>query len=162
MGEGCRIWQFTTIGRFVMLGGRCVIGSCCYIGYESVLGNDVHLNHGVFLPNRSLLGSRVFVGPNVTFTDDKYPRVNNPQYDAKPPCIEDDVNIGAGAVVLPGVRLGKGCTVGAGAVVTKDIPAGETWVGFPARRQRKWPEPPADGGWLKGTRAVEPSCQLPS
>jgi acetyltransferase-like isoleucine patch superfamily enzyme len=90
----------------------------------------------------------VFVGPSVICTDDKYPRVNNPNYQAAPPVIEDDVNIGAGAVILPGIRLGAGCTIGAGAVVTKDVPAGETWVGVPARRQPRFPEPPRDGGWI--------------
>ncbi len=149
MGEGCRVWHFATIGLGVIMGQRCVIGSCSYVGYHCILGDDVHLNHGVFLPNGSQLGNRVFIGPNVTFTDDKHPRVNNPDYDAKPPIIEDDANIGAGAVILPGVRLGKGCTIGAGAVVTHDVPAGETWLGIPARRLRAWPEPPADGGWMR-------------
>jgi UDP-2-acetamido-3-amino-2,3-dideoxy-glucuronate N-acetyltransferase len=148
IGEDCRIWAFTTIGAHVILGESCVIGSCCYIGAESVLGAHVHLNHGVFLPNGSRLGDRVFIGPNVTCTDDKHPRVNNPDYQAEPPVIEDDANIGAGAVILPGVRLGHGCTIGAGAVVTHDVPAGETWAGIPARRLRKLPGPPLDGGWL--------------
>lgn len=151
MGDGCRIWAFTTIGAGVILGAQCVIGSCCYVGHGSILGDCVHLNHGVFLPNGSRLGHRVFIGPNVTFTDDKHPRVNNPEYHAQPPVIEDDVNIGAGAVILPGVQLGQGCTIGAGAVVTRDVPAGETWTGIPARRLRRFPSPPSDGGWLRQT-----------
>lgn len=151
-GEDCTVWAFTTIGARVHLGARCVVGSCCYIGRDSVLGDDVHLNHGVFLPNGSVLGHRVFIGPNVTCTDDKHPRVNNPNYVAQPPHIEDDVNIGAGAVLLPGVRLGQGCTIGAGAVVTHDVPSGETWTGLPARRLRTWPMPPADGGWMARLR----------
>jgi UDP-2-acetamido-3-amino-2,3-dideoxy-glucuronate N-acetyltransferase len=148
MGEDCRVWQFSTIGAQVVLGKHCVIGSNCYIGHNSRLGDDVHLNHGVFLPNGSVLGDRVFLGPNVTCTDDKHPRVNNPAYKTEPPVIEDDANIGAGAVILPGVRLGKGCTIGAGAVVTHDVPAGETWMGIPAKRQYRLPEPPSDGGWI--------------
>jgi acetyltransferase-like isoleucine patch superfamily enzyme len=114
------------------MGHRCVIGSATFIGRDSILGDDVHLNHGVFLPNGSRLGHRVFIGPNVTCTDDKHPRVNNPRYHAEPPIIGDDANIGAGAVILPGVRLGKGCTIGAGAVVTRSVPEGETWIGIPA------------------------------
>jgi acetyltransferase-like isoleucine patch superfamily enzyme len=148
MGEDCRIWAFASIGAGVQMGDRCVIGSAVYIGHSSILGHDVHLNHGVFLPNCSRLGNRVFVGPNVTCTDDKYPRVNNPNYQAEPPIIEDDVNIGAGAVILPGVHLGKGCTIGAGAVVTRNVPAGETWIGIPAKRQQRFPNLPEDGGWL--------------
>jgi UDP-2-acetamido-3-amino-2,3-dideoxy-glucuronate N-acetyltransferase len=149
LGEGCRIWQFTTIGARASLGDRCVIGSCCYVGKNSILGDDVHLNHGVFLPNGSIVGDRVFIGPNATFTDDKHPRVNNPDYQAQPPIIEEDANIGARAVILPGIRLGKGCTIGAGAVVTHDVPAGETWLGIPAKRMHTWPHPPADGGWMR-------------
>lgn len=149
MGEDCRVWSFAVIGPGVILGSGCIIGSGCYIGRGSVLGDEVHLNHGVFLPNHSRVGNRVFIGPNATFTDDKHPRVNNPGYIAEPPVIEDDANIGAGAVILPGVRLGKGCTVGAGAVVTRDVPAGETWAGMPARRLQKWPELPPGGGWFR-------------
>jgi UDP-2-acetamido-3-amino-2,3-dideoxy-glucuronate N-acetyltransferase len=148
-GEGCIVWPFATIGAQVRLGARCVIGSCCYVGHHSVLGDDVHLNHGTFLPNRSRVGHRVFFGPGVICTDDKHPRANHPDYDAEPPVIEDDVSIGAGAVILPGLRLGQGCTVGAGAVVTHDIPPGEVWVGLPASRLRRWPAPPADGGWMR-------------
>jgi UDP-2-acetamido-3-amino-2,3-dideoxy-glucuronate N-acetyltransferase len=153
-GAGCVVWGFTVLGEHVQLGALCVIGSACYIGRASILGNDVHLNHGVFLPNHSLVGNRVLIGPNVTCTDDKHPKVNNPAYHAEPPIIEDDVSIGAGATILPGVRLGCGCTIGAGAVVTKDVPAGETWAGNPARRLVKWPNPPADGGWIRRTTSI--------
>ena len=151
-GEGCVVWAFSTIGPHVLLGHHVVIGSCCYVGHSSIVGDEVHLNHGVFLPNHSILGDRVFIGPNATFTDDKHPRVNNPDYHAEPPIIEDDANIGAGAVILPGVRLGKGCTVGAGAVVTRHVPAGETWTGIPARRLRRFPTLPPEGGWLNRMR----------
>lgn len=149
MGERCVVWAFTTIGADVSMGARCVIGSCCYVGRWSVLGDDVHLNHGVFLPNGSRIGHRVFFGPNVTCTDDKHPRVNHPDYDAQPPIIEDDVSIGAGAVILPGVHLYQGCMIAAGAVVTHDVPMGETWAGLPAKRLQRWPQPPSGGGWIK-------------
>jgi acetyltransferase-like isoleucine patch superfamily enzyme len=147
-GTGCRVWSFTVIAPGVVMGARCVIGSGCYIGRGSILGDDVHLNHGCFLPNGSRLGHRVFLGPNVTCTDDKYPRVNHADYDAQPPIIEDDVSIGAGAVLLPGVHLYQGCVIAAGAVVTHNVPAGETWSGLPARRHRRLPPLPADGGWF--------------
>lgn len=155
-GKECVAWGFSTIGAGVVLGDHVVIGSCCYVGRDSHLGSDVHLNHGVFLPNGSQIGDRVFFGPNVTCTDDKHPRVNNPDYHAEPPIIEDDANIGAGAVILPGIRLGRGCTVGAGAVVTRDVPAGETWTGIPARQLRRFPAPPTNGGWLSRMRQAHP------
>jgi UDP-2-acetamido-3-amino-2,3-dideoxy-glucuronate N-acetyltransferase len=148
-GIDCVVWAFTTVGRDVQMGDGCVIGSNCYVGHGSMLGHFCHLNHGVFLPNGSQLGDRVFLGPNVTCTDDKHPRVNNADYCAQPPVIEDDVSIGAGATILPGIRLGKGCMVAAGAVVTRDVPPGETWAGVPARKLHKWPEPGRGGGWLR-------------
>jgi acetyltransferase-like isoleucine patch superfamily enzyme len=93
----------------------------------------VRIQHGAFLPNRARIGDRVFIGPNATFTDDRYPEVNNPRYKAEPPIVEDDVAIGAGAVILPGVRIGRGALIGAGAVVTKDVPPSAVVVGNPAR-----------------------------
>jgi maltose O-acetyltransferase len=71
------------------------------------------------------------------FADDRYPRVNNPRYHAEPPTIEDDVAVGMGVVVLPGVTLGRGCVIGAGAVVTFDVPPYMTVVGNPARKIRR-------------------------
>lgn len=68
--------------------------------------------------------------------DDKFPRVNNAAYHAQPPVIEDDASIGAGAVLLPGVRIGRGALVGAGAVVTHDVPAGAVVYGCPARAEQ--------------------------
>ena len=82
---------------------------------------------------------------NVTMTDDKYPVVNNKHYDAQPPIIEDDVSIGAGAIILPGVRIGAGAMIAAGAVVTRDVRPGGLVKGMPAKN---------DG------RAIESEVQL--
>ena len=70
-----------------------------------------------------MIGERVFIGPRVVMTDDKWPRAGNAAYEAQPPVIEDDAVVGAGAVLLPGVRIGRRAMVGAGAIVTKDVPA---------------------------------------
>jgi acetyltransferase-like isoleucine patch superfamily enzyme len=66
-------------------------------------------------------------------TDDKYPAVNNRQYDAQPSIIEDEVSIDAGAIVLPGVRIGTGAMIAAGAVVTRDVGAGGLVKGTPVK-----------------------------
>jgi UDP-2-acetamido-3-amino-2,3-dideoxy-glucuronate N-acetyltransferase len=132
LGPGTLVWTFATVGAGVQTGSHCAIGSAVYIGADSRLGDSVRIQHGVFLPNRSRVGDRVFIGPNATFTDDRHPVVNHPQYRAEPPIIEDDASIGAGAVVLPGVTIGRGAMVGAGAVVTKDVPPFAVVKGNPA------------------------------
>lgn len=133
LGPGTVVWNFATVGRLVKTGRDCVIGSCAYVGHNCRLGEMVRIQHGAFLPNGTIVGDRVFIGPNSTMTDDRYPVVLNPHYKPEPPIIEDDVSIGAGAVILPGVRLGRGCRIGAGAVVTKDVEPHTTVYGSPAR-----------------------------
>ncbi len=125
------VWHFTSIGFATTVGDNVVIGSHCYIGNNCTIGNEARIQTGVFLPNHSQIGERVFIGPHACFTDDRYPRVRS-LYNPQPPIIEDDASIGAGAVILPGVRLGKGCMVGAGAVVTHDVEPGARVVGTPA------------------------------
>ena len=127
------VWQFATIEANVVCGAGCVIGSCAWIGKGTVMGDGVRIQHGAFICRGSELGHRVFIGPNATLADDKYPRSGNTHYCPNPPILEDDVSIGAGAVVSPGVRVRKGTTVGAGAVVTQDTAAYSTMVGVPAR-----------------------------
>jgi UDP-2-acetamido-3-amino-2,3-dideoxy-glucuronate N-acetyltransferase len=125
------VWHFTTVGFGVKIGDNAMIGSHCYIGNYTAIGDECRIQTGVFLPNNSVIGNRVFIGPHVCFTDDRYPRVNNKDYIAQPPVIEDDVSIGAGAVILPGVTLGQGSMVGAGTVVTRNVPHHTTIRGTP-------------------------------
>jgi acetyltransferase-like isoleucine patch superfamily enzyme len=131
-GPQCVIWQFSTICEGSKLGSGVVVGSCAWIGKGAILGNDVRIQHGAFIVNKAVIGHRVFIGPGVQFTDDKYPMVNNRDYHAEPPRVYDDVSIGAGAVICPGVTLGRGARVGAGAVVTKDVAPFTTVIGIPA------------------------------
>ncbi len=130
-GPYCIVWHFTSIGFGTTIGDNVCIGSHVYIGNFCTIGNEARIQTGVFLPNHTQIGERVFIGPHVCFTDDKHPRVRS-AYTAQPPTIEDEVSIGAGSVILPGIRLGKGCQVGAGAVVTHDVPPNVTVVGTPA------------------------------
>jgi UDP-2-acetamido-3-amino-2,3-dideoxy-glucuronate N-acetyltransferase len=134
LGAGTKIWQFASIMSGARLGAQCAAGPCSFVGINARLGNAVRIQHAAHLTDHIVVGDRVFVGNGVMTTNDRHPIVNNPGFRREPPVIEDDVSIGAGAVILAGVRLGQGCVIGAGAVVTKSVPPFETWVGNPARR----------------------------
>jgi acetyltransferase-like isoleucine patch superfamily enzyme len=133
IGEGTKIWHFSILLAEVVVGRNCNIGSRVEIGHGSVIGDNTRISSGVFLPSNSQIGKNVFIAPNVTFTDDRYPRANNPSYYAQPPILEDGCSVGAGSVVLPGVRIGAGALVGAGSIVTRDVPPKGHVRGEPAR-----------------------------
>ena len=133
LGSGTHVWACANVMAGVRSGRGCSIGACAEVGRETVLGDHVRIGHGAFLPPRSRVGHRVFLAPGVICCDDRRPRVNNQTYRAEPPVIEDDAAIGAGCILLPGVRIGAGALVGAGAVVTKDVPPGAVVAGNPAR-----------------------------
>lgn len=133
VGDRTKVWHYSVILRETHIGKDCNVGSHVEIGAGCVIGDRTRIGKGTFLPSRSRVGADVFIGPNVTFCDDKYPRANNPTYRAEPPTIEDGASVGAGAVILPGVCLGAGCLVGAGAIVTEDVPPGTVVYGNPAR-----------------------------
>jgi UDP-2-acetamido-3-amino-2,3-dideoxy-glucuronate N-acetyltransferase len=135
--ETCVVWPFANVCAGVRMGPHGAIGSTVYIGANTVLGEGVRINGGAHITDHMTIGDRVFIGPNVTFVNDRHPKALNPGYKRESPVVEDFVSIGGGATILPGVRLGAGCVIGAGAVVTKDVPPGETWVGNPAREIRR-------------------------
>lgn len=112
------------------IGPRAKIHSHVWIGREVKIGSHCLIQAYAFIPDKVWLGKNVFVGPRVTFTNEKHPLSGVWQETT----VCDDVCIGAGAVILPGLTLGEGCIIGAGAVVTKDVPPGETWCGNPARK----------------------------
>ena len=131
------IYPGATVCEGVTFGAGCVVGTHAYVGKRCQLGESVRIQHGAFLCNDMVIGDRVFIGPLVVCTDDAWPRVNNPGYQADPPILEDNCNIGAGAILLPGVRIGHHATVGAGSVVTKDVMPYSVVVGCPARERER-------------------------
>ena len=133
IGENTRIWQFVVVLPGAKIGQGCNICSHCLIEDDVVIGDRVTVKSGVQLWNGLRVGDDVFIGPNVTFTNDKHPKSGNVNFKLFATRIDKGASIGGGATLLPGVRIGAGATVGAGAVVTKDVPPGATVVGNPAK-----------------------------
>ena len=116
-----------------VLGDNNTIHSHVWIGKGVVMGSNCKIQAFVFIPDGVTLEDNVFVGPHACFTNDKHPKANG-EWEESKTLVCEGASIGANATILPGITIGKGATVGAGSVVTKDIPAGETWVGNPARK----------------------------
>jgi acetyltransferase-like isoleucine patch superfamily enzyme len=123
-GHTVLIRERTTIGDNTAIGTASVIEGNCTIG------DDVRVQSMVFVPTHTLIGNRVFIGPAAVLTNDRYPPTGKPEL--KGPVLEDEVVIGAHATILPGVRIGKGAAVAAGAIVTRDVPPGMMAIGVPA------------------------------
>jgi acetyltransferase-like isoleucine patch superfamily enzyme len=117
----------TIVGDHVTLGTNVVIDG------QVRIGSFVKIESNCYIPTHCTFGSRVFLGPGVTILNDRYPLRQRATYQPEGCVIEDNVTIGGGVVLLPGVRIGAGSFVAAGAVVTKDIPSGKLVVGVPGQ-----------------------------
>lgn len=142
IGGNTTVWAFTHIMPDVSIGKNCNIGSHCFIESRVVIGDNVTVKNGNLLWEGVTLEEGVFVGPNVTFTNDRHPRSPRlPQARTRyarrdwllPTRIRRGASLGGGAVLLAGVTVGEFCMVAAGAVVSRDLPAHALAVGVPAR-----------------------------
>lgn len=133
LGQGTRIWQFVVVLPGAKIGKNCNVCANSFIENDVVIGDNVTVKCGVQLWDGLRIGNNVFIGPNVTFCNDKHPKSGHHENGYMQTIIEDNVSIGANATILPGVTLKRGCVVGAGAVVTRDVPCGVTVVGNPAK-----------------------------
>jgi UDP-2-acetamido-3-amino-2,3-dideoxy-glucuronate N-acetyltransferase len=133
IGIGTRIWQYVIILAAARIGRDCNICSHCLIENDVVIGDRVTIKSGVQLWDGIRIGNDVYVGPNVTFCNDKYPKSRNSEFSRLQTWVGHGASIGGGATILPGVRIGANSMVGAGAVVTKEVPIGAIVVGNPAR-----------------------------
>jgi len=132
VGEGTRVWAFAHVLPGARIGRGCNICDHVFIENDVVIGDEVTIKCGVQLWDGVRLADRVFVGPNATFTNDLRPRSKQYPDAFLETVLEDDVSIGANATILPGVKIGRGAMVGAGAVVTRNVPPYATVVGNPA------------------------------
>lgn len=133
IGRGTTIWQFCVILKHARIGMDCNICSHCFIENDVIIGNNVTIKCGVQIWDGITLENNVFVGPNVTFCNDKYPKSKNTQFKLERTIVREGASIGANATILPGIEIGKEAIIGAGAVVTKNVPAKATVCGCPAR-----------------------------
>jgi UDP-2-acetamido-3-amino-2,3-dideoxy-glucuronate N-acetyltransferase len=133
IGSGTRVWQFAVIVKGAKIGTNCNICAHTFIEGGVVIGNDVTLKSGVYLWDGIELADGVFVGPNATFTNDPMPRSRQHPPSFARTLVERGASIGANATLLPGITIGEEAIVGAGSVVTKDVPPRVIVVGNPAR-----------------------------
>lgn len=135
--ESTNIWQFCVIFPNAQIGENCNVCSHCLIEDNVIVGNNCTIKCGVQLWDGVVLQDNVFIGANVSFTNDRYPRSKNTDWTLLRTVVHNGASIGAGSTILPGVEIGANAIVGAGSVVTRSIPDGEVWVGNPARFLRK-------------------------
>jgi len=140
IGEGTRIWQFCVVLAGARIGANCNICAQVFIENDVVIGDNVTIKNGVQLWDGLRIENNVFIGPNATFTNDLLPR--SKAYPARflRTTVKCGASVGANATILPSVTIGEGAMVGAGAVVTKDVPAGAVVTGNPAEIASKLQE----------------------
>jgi UDP-2-acetamido-3-amino-2,3-dideoxy-glucuronate N-acetyltransferase len=132
IGDRTKIWQYSVVLEGATIGSNCNINAHCFIENDVFIGDNVTIKSGVQIWDGISIEDNVFVGPNATFTNDKYPRSKVYPDVFEKTIVKKGASIGANATILCGLTIGTNATVGAGSVVTKDIPAGELWYGNPA------------------------------
>jgi acetyltransferase-like isoleucine patch superfamily enzyme len=141
IGTGTRIWHLVQIREGVVIGQNCIIGKDVYVDFDVKIGNNVKIQNSSLVYHGVTIEDGVFVGPQVCFTNDRMPRAitsdgrlkGNDDWIVGPILVKYGASVGACSVVLPGVTIGRFSLIGAGAVVTRDVPDHGLVVGNPAR-----------------------------
>lgn len=128
IGEGTNIWQFCVVLSGAKIGRNCNICSHCFIENDVIIGDSVTIKCGVQLWDGVRVEDGVFIGPNVTFCNDKYPRSKNKHFKCESVIIKKGASIGANATLLPGIIIGENAIIAAGSVVAKNIPANVKFI----------------------------------
>lgn len=136
IGKGTVIWAFAQVMDNAVIGENCVLGNGVYIDRNVKIGNNVKIHNKSCIYDGTIIEDNVFIGPHVCCTNDKYPSYNGTR-DLKGINwrVKNGARLGANVTVLPDVNIGENALVGAGSVVTKDVPANATCYGNPAKRR---------------------------
>jgi len=135
IGEGTSIWQFCVVLNNAIIGNNCNISCHVLIENDVVVGNNVTIKSGVQIWDGITIEDYVFIGPNVTFTNDLVPRSKQYPESFEKTLIKEGASIGANSTVIAGNTIGRYSFVGAGSVVTKSIPDYHVFYGSPARHK---------------------------
>ncbi|MCL2358595.1 DapH/DapD/GlmU-related protein [Candidatus Bathycorpusculum sp.] len=130
IGVDCAIWNYVIIGEGTKIGAGTVVGSFVDLGKNVTVGKNCNIQAHVTISNGCVLGDNVFIAPNSSLLNDKYPKSSY----LTPPVIQNDVAIGGGVTILPNVIVGEKAVVGGGSVVTSDVPARTVVAGCPAKK----------------------------
>ncbi|MDI1302405.1 MAG: acyltransferase [bacterium] len=133
IGKNTRVWQYCVVFERAVIGENCNLCAHTLIENDVVIGNNVTVKSGVFLWDGTRIGDNVFIGPNATFTNDPMPRSRQYPDAFMGITVREGASIGANATLLPGITIGCHAMIGAGAVVTKDVPDRAVVAGNPAR-----------------------------
>jgi acetyltransferase-like isoleucine patch superfamily enzyme len=133
IGAGTKVWRFAHVRNGSRVGERCMLGNCTYVDTGVTMGDGVRVQNGVLIYNGVTIEDEVFLGPNMIFTNDFYPRADGRHWVIVPTRVCRGASIGANATIVCGITVGEFAMVAAGSVVTRDVAPYSLVRGNPAR-----------------------------